>query len=333
MGRGPTKKYHKKMMPGYVKGTLTCLEASTIKKRIRPDFPLVLNIEPTNNCNLSCAVCPRSRSGRQVGYIKFSLFKKIIDEAAGYGKLLMLNLHKDGEPLLHPELPEMIAYAKKKKVARTIHLNTNGLLLSSEKIKEIIDSGIDDITISVDAFSAETFRRLKGKDLLGKVEENIRAYFRTKKKHAPPWTRVKIMEFGPTKDEIEPFIKKWEKIADETQVTGIHNWSGGIDVPPTDEISFIKDKQRFPCIFLWYMLVVNWDGKVGLCSVDWKNSYVAGDANKEPLHRVWQSGKMKQIRQAHLRGEFAYAPICRDCVVWGGGSDMTQYLRQRKDFL
>lgn len=332
MGRGPTVRYHKNMMEGYVKGTLTCLKAKYIKDEINTDFPLVLNIEPTNDCNLQCSVCPRSKSSRKVGYMDFRLFKKIINEAVNYKQLTMLNLHKDGEPLLHKDLSKMISYAKKKRVARTIHMNTNGLLLAGKKINEIINSGIDDITISVDAYSPEIFYELKGKDLLHKVEDNIIDFLRKRIKGSHPWVRVKIMEFDRTKNEIGPFIKKWKKVVDEVQVTGVHNWSKAVDITPTDEVAFIKNKKRFPCIFLWYMLAINWSGEAGLCSVDWNNSYIAGNANRQLLHNIWNSQAMKKVRSAHLDGRYDYALACKDCIVWGGGNNLRSYFIKKRGF-
>ena len=112
MGRGPTVKYHKELNEDYERGTLTCLKASTIKERISPEFPLVLNIEPTNDCDLYCYYCPRLKSKKPIGYIDFNLAKKIIDEAASYPRLTMLNFHKDGEFLLHPQIDAMIKYAE-----------------------------------------------------------------------------------------------------------------------------------------------------------------------------------------------------------------------------
>ena len=94
MGRGPTAKYHKEMMDGYVKGTLTCLAPDYIKNNINTDFPLVLNIEPTNACNLNCYICPRSRSLRKEGYMDFVLYRRIIDECGSYRKLKMINFLK-----------------------------------------------------------------------------------------------------------------------------------------------------------------------------------------------------------------------------------------------
>ena len=52
MGRGPSNQYHEPINEAYVEGSLTCLKPETIKRLINTDFPLVLNIEPTNACNL-----------------------------------------------------------------------------------------------------------------------------------------------------------------------------------------------------------------------------------------------------------------------------------------
>jgi len=52
----------------------------------------------------------------------------------------MLNFHKDGESFLHPKFFDMVRYAKKKNVAKTIHINTNALAWTEPDIDEIIDS-------------------------------------------------------------------------------------------------------------------------------------------------------------------------------------------------
>ena len=125
MGRGPTKEYHKNMNPAYLEGTLTCLNQEYIKNNINKEFPLILNIEPTNHCNLDCYLCARAKAielgKKKLGNMEFKLYKKIINECSNHQKLLMLNFHKDGESLLHPRIYDMIRYAKIMDVAETIH--------------------------------------------------------------------------------------------------------------------------------------------------------------------------------------------------------------------
>ena len=269
MGRGPTASYHKDMMEGYVKGSLTCLSEGTIKNEINTDFPLVLNVEPTNACNLKCYICPRNKSGREVGYMDFELYTRIIDQCLEHKQLRMLNFHKDGEPLLHPKLFEMIKYAKDSNAAKILHLNTNAVCLEGDNIERFLISGIDDVTISLDAYYPETFEKIKGRALLGKVENTVVNLFRTRDrlKLEKPFIRIKIMEFEDTYGEIEDFIKKWQDIADDIQVTGLHDWSGSIeDVEVTDENqcqvneSYTLVKRLESCVTVYEIITPDGDG-------------------------------------------------------------------------
>ncbi|MDH3975341.1 MAG: radical SAM protein [Deltaproteobacteria bacterium] len=332
MGRGPTNEYFEQINDSYVEGTLTCLKPETVKKRINTDFPLILNIEPTNSCNARCYYCAREEMVKSQGinYLPLNDFKKIINQV-GDKKLIMLNLHKDGEPLLHKNLPEMVAYVKQKDAAEMIHLNTNGILINSSVGKDIINAGIDDITISVDAATEETYYRFKRVRGLDKLEREIKKAldYRTKI-GSKTIIRVKIMEFNEiSKGEIELFRKKWTGVADEVQVTGVHSWSGAVDVEVTDE----QTAARFPCVLLWYMLAINSNGKVGLCSVDWDYSGVVGNIHTQSIREIWNDEPLKRIRRAHLDGIWNCPPVCKECVVWVSVGNMWKYLKDRKEFI
>ncbi|MDD5005999.1 MAG: radical SAM protein [Candidatus Omnitrophica bacterium] len=332
MGRGPTNNYYQLLNEDYIKGTLTCLRPSTIKRVVNTDFPNILNIEPTNACNLKCFYCPRERANKKVGFIDWNLYTRIIDEASHYNKLIMLNLHKDGEPFLHPRFMDMIRYAKKMQVAKTIHVNTNALCWTNDTIDELLDSGIDDITVSLDAARPETYKKHKGADLLERVEKQVLNFFKRRAKLAlkQPFLRVKIMEFeGISKEEIEEFIDKWKDTADMVQVTGIHNWCGAIE---SLKISDETSSMRYPCAIMWYALAVNWNGEVTFCTVDWNTETKVGDVNKQTLHQIWNSHEVKETRRSHLEQKYDKCPPCKNCVAWVPFGDLTDWLLQRKEF-
>jgi radical SAM protein with 4Fe4S-binding SPASM domain len=226
----------------------------------------------------------------------------------------------------------MIKYADESGIAETLHMNTNGLLLDQKHWEVFLNSGIDDVTISIDAARAGTFKKLKGADLLAKIESNIRGLLSYKKEKglSRPFIRVKIMEFADvTSSEINEFMDKWQGLADNVQVTGIHHWSGAIkEVKVTDEVKL----QRYPCVLLWYMLAVNWSGKVSACNVDWDLSAVVGDVSKNTLHDIWNGAEIKRLRRAEVSGEEKPAKVCKECIVWAGGADLTQWFTQRKEF-
>ncbi len=87
-------------------------------EKILTEYPMHLDIEVTNVCNLKCPMCPRTllMEANQYGdpyFIDKDIFKEVIDQVAGKG-VYAINLNADGETLLHKDVVEMVAYAKQK---------------------------------------------------------------------------------------------------------------------------------------------------------------------------------------------------------------------------
>lgn len=334
MGRGPTRKFYKDFAEEYVEGTLTCLQPKVIRERINTEFPLVLNIEPTNDCNAHCFYCPRKImiADKGTNYMSFGDFKKIIDQIPPEHKLIMLNFHKDGESLLHKDLPRMVKYTKDQDVAKITHINTNATLINTRVGRGIIESGIDDITLSIDASFGDTYFKLKKLKGLETLEKNVREAIEYRNKiGSRTKIRAKIMEFGDVKrEEVEHFVDKWTDVADEVQVTGTHSWSGAIDdMEVTDE----KSHKRYPCALLWYMLAINSNGEVSTCSVDWNYSGVVGNVHEKSIKEIWNDERIREIRRNQLEGVWNDPGVCDECVVWVSVGDMWDYLKSRKEFL
>lgn len=330
MAKGPTELYHRQLHPYYMTGSLTCLRPEVITERANAEFPLVLNIEPTNACNLKCTFCARNQAAAKTGihYLDLKLYSMIIDECAGRD-IIMINFHKDGEPLLHPHLPAIVELAKKKTTA-TLHMNTNGLLLA-ERGMDLLNAGIDDVTVSIDALNPETYLRLKGVDKLKEVQESVLEFIALRDRHKfKTAVRVKIMEMdGISQDEVANFVWVWSRMGVPVQVTGVHNWSGAVDVAVTDETKPV----RHACPLLWYALAVNADGKVSICNVDFDRSGVVGNANTQLLAEIWRGDALRHIRGLHLMGIFWPPQVCAGCTVWAGAEPMDGVLRGKEEML
>lgn len=123
-----------------------------------------LFFEPTVLCNLACfkAVCHKdsgilnTRTGKS---FPLAEFKSLMDQV---GKNLnRLDFFNYGDPFVHPQAPEMIAYVKEKYPHIYLYTSTNGLMLNDEKIKQIVHSGLDEITFSVDGVDQETYAQYR----------------------------------------------------------------------------------------------------------------------------------------------------------------------------
>ena len=301
-----------------------------LQRKISFDFPIRFNIEPTNYCNLSCSMCPRELN-RPFGYMGVSLFQKIIDESILYGKRLIITINKDGEPLLHPELSQMVRYAKDKKAAYKINFYTNGILLTEAKSIELIKSGLDTVHISIDAFTKETYKKIKNSEKLEIVEENVKRLIELKKKYysKTPLVITKIIHTPDTHDEIKPFMNRWKGITDFIEIGEYHTWDGTLDSSNQFILGNLsKGINRYPCPFLWYNPVILWDGRVTTCCVDYQGKGVFGDIKEGSLAEIWQGNTLQKIRRSHLEGQYNTIPLCSKCQFWRCEVDIGRWLKR-----
>ncbi len=117
----------------------------------------------TNRCNFKCNTCPFTNTSPwsppdNVPDMPVDLFRSIINKYSG-AKILGL---VGGEPLLHPNLNEMITIAASKKIA--VNISTNGSLLTERKTRQLLDLPLTSLNISVDAVNEDEFKRLRGGD-------------------------------------------------------------------------------------------------------------------------------------------------------------------------
>jgi len=134
--------------------------------------PVCLYLEVTNRCNLLCETCPRTFEALEPPMdLSWELFTRIVDQVPGVARVV---LHGVGEPMLVKRLPDMIRYLK----ARGTHVlfNTNGTLLAPRKHREIMDTGLDELRVSLDAAEAATFLKVRGKDMFERIVRNVAAF-------------------------------------------------------------------------------------------------------------------------------------------------------------
>lgn len=119
----------------------------TIKRffYLLPRRPQRIQIELTNRCNFNCKMCQRPFLGVPYKDIDFELFKKVINKLEG---VYEINLTGWGEPLLHPQISEMIEYCHQ--LGFKTSLTTNASLLNQEMAERIINAGLYEISFSID---------------------------------------------------------------------------------------------------------------------------------------------------------------------------------------
>ncbi|HXC94681.1 MAG TPA: radical SAM protein [Edaphobacter sp.] len=174
-------------------------------KPIAQNEPVCLYLETTNRCNLLCTTCPRTYEQLEPeADMPWSLFTSLIDQ---YPNIARAVLHGIGEPMLVKDLTERVAYLK----ARHIYVlfNTNGTLLTKANGRALIDAGLDELRVSLDAAEAKAFRMVRGKDFFSKIVANVKDFIAMQRELNAPKPRVSLWLTGlrETVDQLPNLVR------------------------------------------------------------------------------------------------------------------------------
>ncbi|MBV9014586.1 MAG: SPASM domain-containing protein [Alphaproteobacteria bacterium] len=167
--------------------------------------PVCLYLETTNRCNLLCTTCPRTFEALEPpADLTWELFTHIVDQ---FPRIARVVLHGVGEPMMVPTLPRMIRYLKDR--GTYVLFNTNGTLLTRRKGQELVDSGLDELRVSVDAAEPEAFNLVRGRDLFASIVRNVRAFRAMQRELAVEHPRVSLWLTGlkETVAQLKDFVR------------------------------------------------------------------------------------------------------------------------------
>jgi len=252
-----------------------------------------LVIEVTNRCNLKCTHCPTKNMKRARGDIDPELVKRIIDENK---RLSYIYFYNWGEPMLHPDLWDIIRYARERGIKTA--LISNGTLLSKDIISKIFASGLSMISFSIDGVGSD-YTKERGFDYK-KLKEGIMEFVVEKKVEgaSSPRIELNVVLKGDDPLLVDKIEEEWREHVD------------AINYQPL--IKYEEFSRKTPCRELWKgNLVVLWDGRVTLCCVDYEGVLILGDATKERLIDIWKGAGVKRFRMLHRRSNFM--SLCKMC--------------------
>jgi MoaA/NifB/PqqE/SkfB family radical SAM enzyme len=140
------------------------------------DLPRKVYVEPTNACNLACETCMRHVWDEREGFMDWQTFSDLLhgfarlaDRSQGQPTVAFMGL---GEPLLHPRFADMVRACKER--GFRVEVTTNALLLDEHLAAELLAAKLDQLVVSIDGTSAETFARIRSGADLAQVLTNVR---------------------------------------------------------------------------------------------------------------------------------------------------------------
>ena len=287
--------------------------------------PEIIYIETTNLCNANCIMCPHSKIERNPSIMRDEIFYKVIEhlkEAAVKGKQIFL--HKEGEPLLDPQIMERIAYADRMLGQyNEIGINTNAMLLDGKKAKQLLESGIGTVYFSVDGVSKKEYEAIRINLNFETVVENIKHFF---KLHQQKKSKVRvIMQMLIQNDDsnsAEAFKNMWKKYPCEFYIKKMHGYLDGGHSSQTlkrshSQVNTCTDPNRIEVVFT--------DGNVGLCCWDYNNEYNIGNVMEDSLITLFNNERANHLRRSLDRYEGEKIVPCNRCARIFGSDEISKY--------
>jgi len=271
------------------------------------DFPLHLDIEPTNTCNLRCPFCATTHNKYNKGFMPEAVWKKILDEAGPNG-LYSLKFTYRGEPLLHRDLPEMVRYAKEAGVM-DVYFNTNAVKLDEPMIRALIDAGLDRISISFEGNTPEVYEKYRVGAEFSRVVKNIETLRAIKKELGveKPLVRIQTVLVPELRGKEKEYADFWSTRADEVAYLDMKDEEGNPDHRG------IVDNWACPQIF--QRMTITWDGTILPCVHDIYEWMSLGKIGRTTLREAWNSEAAQHYRHLHKTGKAHEIKACDRCPL------------------
>lgn len=298
------------------------MELESISKKLKfpiddlVSFPKYLHIETINSCNARCIMCGINFEEKSYVLMSHDLFAKILKELEINAK----NIEKvmpylDGEPLLDKEIFNRIIKLKKINI-KTVNIASNASLLTNEKIDECLRSGLDEIYITIDSLNADTYEKIrKGLKLENVLNNTNNLIAKRNKNKSNLKIRIQMVLQKNNENEVATFINYWKDIlgeSDEVVIQRGHNWAGEVK----QDVLFPHIENLDPCIALWGTFVCHSNGEVPLCCMDTQTKHKLGSLETEEIKQIWNSEKLKKMRDIHLSKKRFEIDICKNCDLW-----------------
>lgn len=287
------------------------------KKRMQQEYwhlrtgykyiPYIATVELTSRCNAHCVYCGRENLPF-IGDMSIEDYKRVID-AMPFVKVIAP--WAVGESLMHKDVIEAVAYAKKKK--KFVNISTNGHYLNTAMSEGLLRAGLDELKLSVDTNNPNEYEAtrppLKWDTLIGNI------YMFKDLRDAGGYKTKICMRMTSTKenrDKVEEIINFWGKIVDDAL------YRNARDFFPGEHANASSKRGPIKCRRISDEIVIRANGNVVLCCDDWFDENLIGKIDfatvtQKDILDIFNSDKMNAMRKAIITGK-NYPFLCDVCV-------------------
>ena len=312
-------------------------------------------MEVFGGCNYTCQMCPQSNPGRGSGFTrKMPLveFKRILNELVPKYGNPQINLEGSGEPTMAKDLPEYVKAVKEKGLKCFMYCN--GARLNGKFMRDVVDSGIDFIRISVIGYNKEKYNQWMNVDNFDLIISNLielKQYISESKSKCKVSTYHLILDPAKVDEEINEYKNNViNKVGNTAYIWKMHNWSGNYN---NKNLRLATDRRSCGRPFA-PELTIRAGGQPGRSSAivpccqtlgpPNEEKSILGHMDKQTFEEIYNGEKWNKLRNAHTSKNFDEIDYCKNCdflyndpevLVWSNDKDakINHMLGTDEDFI
>jgi radical SAM protein with 4Fe4S-binding SPASM domain len=273
-------------------------------------LPVEYIVETTAKCNLYCPMCPRETHKQPKADMSVEVFERLVRESGSTAEHMMLiGL---GEPFMDPQIFERIEFCHRHSISTL--LSTNGTFLDERLAERVLASPLEQITLSFDGSTKESFEFYRKGAKFEKVRANFVRF--AEMKHARGsklQVVVQMVRMERNAGEVGEFVRFWRGVAGVDQVRIKEDETNML----RPEAGHAAEDWKHPCHYLWRgPMYVKQNGDIYPCCQSYMlDGAPLGNIAEQPLESIWNSAEMQRMRRAHTSGHAAEIDICARCCT------------------
>jgi len=275
------------------------------KRRMQPsEYPRLVSVETTSHCNAYCVFCPNNALARDKGPMDADLFEKIIEDCRQF-PLQAIEPFLQGDPFSDPQIMPRLEHIRRRLPKTKLRLYTNGHGMTSKRIDQMIDLGIDHLYVSLNTLDPGKYRELMGIKLARTLRNLDYLTDPARRGRVAAHLTFRMTRLGDTSmREQDEFTAYCRRRGVRSFIVGLFNYKGdvnsGLPVP------------RYGCEHVNRLDILA-TGKVTLCCMDQDGAYGWGDARAHSVLEIYRHKRAREYRHMHASGRRKSAEPCGSC--------------------
>jgi radical SAM protein with 4Fe4S-binding SPASM domain len=295
-------------------------EVSIKEEYLLSPRPMFLQIETNSKCNLRCDFCAHSLGYPQVPRMTEDTFGRILE---GIRELAVpaVCMNQYNEPLLDKKIVERIRMVAESPSVADIHMNTNGMLLSEEKSRGLIESGLTRLLVALDGYSKTVVEELRVRADFDRIVKNIERFLEIREKMNKkfPLVRLSFVRTKKNEEEIENWLAKWSEVVDYCTIQEYISPVMGSEkdyLIPTSSLRKSFDESELSCRAPFERVIFRPNGDaIPCCSPMAVETMIMGNITNQSLEEIWHSEQFVAIRRSFLENTWRDSSICNACLI------------------